>query len=246
MKFRLELTIALFALLLSVLVVSPVAAQDDAPPPDEPGQERGDGQDERQSLDDLLGLEEDESLRRAREAAEEEAAKELEEALTEQQVSDAFKEAIRQMALSASMLGEEFDTGLGTQRVQEEILEKLDILIRSARQMQSQSSSSSSSSSQQQQQQQQQQQARRQQQNQQQTGQQQNQSQTPATTGGVQPPPAEQGDISSILEEAGEEWGQLPPRIREQLLQGRHDKPSSLYRRLTEEYYRRLAEESSG
>ena len=40
-------------------------------------------------------------------------------------------------------------------------------------------------------------------------------------------------------------WGQLPPRVREQLMQGMGESYSAVYRRLTERYYRRLAEEAS-
>jgi hypothetical protein len=40
-------------------------------------------------------------------------------------------------------------------------------------------------------------------------------------------------------------WGNLPARVRDQLMQGRHDQFSSLYESMTETYYRRLAEEAS-
>ena len=48
-----------------------------------------------------------------------------------------------------------------------------------------------------------------------------------------------------MIDETRIEWGNLPPRVRDQLLQGRSDKYSSHYERLTREYYRRLAEEGS-
>ena len=38
---------------------------------------------------------------------------------------------------------------------------------------------------------------------------------------------------------------QLPERVRELVLQGRRDRVSTIYERLTREYYRRLAEEAS-
>ena len=47
------------------------------------------------------------------------------------------------------------------------------------------------------------------------------------------------------LSESRIEWGQLPARVRELVLQGRRDKVSTLYERLTREYYRKLAEEAS-
>ena len=47
------------------------------------------------------------------------------------------------------------------------------------------------------------------------------------------------------LEEERTEWGNLPERVRDMLLQGSKEKFSSLYKQLTREYYRRLAEEGS-
>jgi hypothetical protein len=47
------------------------------------------------------------------------------------------------------------------------------------------------------------------------------------------------------LEESRVEWGRLPDRVRELILQGRRDRVSTLYERITREYYRRLAEEAS-
>ena len=39
------------------------------------------------------------------------------------------------------------------------------------------------------------------------------------------------------------EWGNLPPRLRDQLLQGLEDNFSQLYRQMTERYYQRLGEQ---
>jgi hypothetical protein len=47
------------------------------------------------------------------------------------------------------------------------------------------------------------------------------------------------------LDESRVEWGRLPERVRELILQGRRDRVSTLYERITREYYRRLAEEAS-
>ncbi len=192
------------------------------------------------SLDDLLGLETDESEAQADEAARAESERELQRRLDEKEITDAFLIALDKMATSARRLGELFDTGLATQRVQEDILAKLDQLIDKARQMQSlgQASSSRSTSSQ-----------RNRSQN---PGQRQNQADdsqrrdgTPQDSREGDPPPRQEGDIQTILQEAGVEWGRLPQRIRQELQQGRNDKFSSMYRRLTEEYYKRLAEEGS-
>lgn len=219
--------------------------QEQDPPPSQPGEQSQDEQDaetgETKSLDELLGLEENDDTDSAREAAEREAQEELERALIQREIDSAFKEAVRKMAISAELLGERFDPGLGTQRIQEAIIQKLDELIASARKQQSSSSSSSSSSSQQQARQQQ---ARRQQSNQ--PSQNQSTGQQPATNSSPRPPGSEQGDFNSLLQESRIEWGSLPPRIRDQLLQSLKEEPSALYRRLTQDYYKRLADEASG
>ena len=191
------------------------------------------------SLDDLLGLETDKSEVQADEAARAESERELQRRLDEKEITDAFLVALDKMATSATRLGELFDTGLATQRVQQDILAKLDQLIDKARQMQSlgQASASRSTSSQ-----------RSRSQN---PGQRKNQANnsrrdgTPQDPQAGDPPPRQEGDIHTILQEVGVEWGNLPERLRQDLMQGRNDKFSSMYRRLTEEYYKRLAEEGS-
>ena len=188
------------------------------------------------SLDDLLGLETDESD--ADEAARLESERELQRRLDEKEINDAFLVALDRMATSAKRLGELFDTGLATQRIQEDILAKLDQLIDRAKRMQAQISASRSSSPQ-----------NSQSQNPGQRRNQANNSQrrdgTPQDSQEGDPPPRQEGDIQTILQEAGVEWGNLPERLRQELQQGRNDKFSSMYRRLTEEYYKRLAEEGS-
>ena len=245
----------LFAVLSCALFVSAFAfAQDesnnptteetesqDAEEQDEQDEEKQDEDEETtDSLDDLLDIESDETGR-AHDTAERQREEELERALLEQQIEDNFEQALALMGDSSELLGERFDAGLGTQRVQEEILKKLDDLINSAQQQQSSSSSSSSSS----QSQQQQQQPRAQQQNQQGDSQdQQNQQssqplQGEATT--VQNPP-DPPTVSQLLDETRTEWGNLPERERELLMQALQQRTSALYRRLTSDYYKRLAE----
>ena len=58
--------------------------------------------------------------------------------------------------------------------------------------------------------------------------------------------PPEQADPtmnSAQFDEARAEWGRLPPRVREAVRQGVRDPMSAAYRQLTQDYYRRLAEE---
>ena len=175
------------------------------------------------SLDDLLGLETDKSEVQADEAARAESERELQRRLDEKEITDAFLVALDKMATSATRLGELFDTGLATQRVQQDILAKLDQLIDKARQMQSlgQTSASQSSSSQ-----------RSRSQN---PGQRKNQANnsrrrdaTPQDSQAGDPPPRQEGDIHTILQEGGVEWGNLPERLRQELMQGRNDKFSSM------------------
>lgn len=45
------------------------------------------------------------------------------------------------------------------------------------------------------------------------------------------------------LDEQFSEWGKLPERVRKELLQGRDDRFSTLYSKLTARYYKRLAED---
>jgi len=164
---------------------------------------------------------------------------ELERRLNDEEIGSTFGEAIAQMGRAAEQLEQRFDTGLGTQRVQEDILKKLDDLLEAAKQQQSQGGSSASSAS-----------ASPQpspqpgkQGQRPQPGQQRNPS--PSSSQEGDPPPMQQGDINTMIEEQRTEWGNLPQRIRELLLQGREEKFSSLYEQLTREYYRRLAEDGS-
>ena len=129
------------------------------------------------------------------------------------------------------------DTGVTTQRMQADILRKLDMLIKAAEQNAQQSRSKSKPG-----------QGEKDRQNQ--PSQQQGRS-----PGKPSKAPGEPGDDSGDRPQGNDAvlnpdpgaraaaWGSLPARVRDALLQGNEDKYSSLYQRLTEEYYRRLAEE---
>lgn len=215
---------------------------DPAAPPGAPEQEAPE-QEAPPSLDDLLGLEEDAESTRAQEIAREQAEKELERKLLQQEINDAFEAAIERMRVAADLLDVEFDPGLGTQRVQQEVIAKLDELIdaaqKSPQQQSSSSSSSSSSGSQQNPGQRGDQQG--QQQNQ---GQQRNQNPS-SDSSNMEPPPGQDAQPNGVIEEQRTEWGNLPERVRAMLLQGRQEKFSALYEDLTRAYYRRLAEDGS-
>ena len=200
------------------------------------------------SLDELLGL--DEADPEATEAAAADSSRRVAERLRERPIADDFREAIAQMLASEGLLEEaaaemESDAvglGLGTQRVQEEIIRRLDSLIQSAqrqrqRQQQQQQSSSSSSSSQSQPSPSQQSGAS--------SASSESSRNSESSESGDAPPPAfEEAELGAMLEEGRVEWGNLPERVRELVRQGRRDRVSSIYRRLTEQYYRRLAEEA--
>jgi hypothetical protein len=177
------------------------------------------------SLDDLLGLEGEAP------PAEDANRPALERKLTAQQAGEQFEQAVQLMGDAAARIGGA-DLGLQTQRLQEEIIRKLDQVIEAAGQSQGGGGSSSSSGSSGQ--------------NQQQPNQ--------GNQAGTNPQPGGNGDTESMapglsgvetnpeLAPDGVTWGNLPQRDREAVSQGVTDRYSALYRRLTELYYRRLAE----
>ena len=65
-------------------------------------------------------------------------------------------------------------------------------------------------------------------------------SQQTSTGGG---PARQDGPLKTPLPGGEASWGNLPPHVRDALRQGSSDRFSSLYRTLTEEYYKRLAEQ---
>ena len=185
------------------------------------------------SLDELLGLVEpgegdaDEGLLDVDQA-------ELERELTEAEAREQLEQAVDLMGEAADRLSAaEPDSGLPTQRLQEDVLRKLDMVIDAADQQQQNSSSSSSSSSSSQQQQGQQSQSA---------------SASSSASGDAETMPSDGTDAELDAEFLAEqaEWGALPERTRDALLEGLSDSFSSLYRRLTEAYYRRLAEPAEG
>ncbi|MEL6498955.1 MAG: hypothetical protein AAF937_06850 [Planctomycetota bacterium] len=183
------------------------------------------------TLDELLGLES--AADDAADAVEQELESELEQA---DAISDAFVEAVGLMTQSADRLADTGDAGIVTQRIQEDILKKLEQLIEDAQQ--GSSSSSSGSGSPQQSQQNRQQPNQRQQQ---QAAEQRSDGNPDQFSDGPAGEAAQPGDAS--MNAAA--WGALPERLRDALLQGSAEGYSSMYRSLTEAYYRRLAEEAS-
>jgi hypothetical protein len=234
------LTATVLALGLLQLVPAFVHAEAQA---DEQAKDRAEGL---PSLDELLGLEADESEASAAEQAQRETEQELQRRLSEEDFRSLFTQIFDKMALSVHLLEVDFESGLATQRAQQDVLAKLDQLIEKAKELSSCQSKSSSCSG-----------------CSQCSGKSGSTrgdpgkkpgSPTPGAERGVGPaedsqatdaPAGQAGDINTVLEETGSEWGHLPARIRQMLKQGRGDYKSPLYRKLTEEYYKRLAEEGS-
>ncbi len=205
------------------------------------------------ALDELPGIEEKgESHEEAQahepeDLLEERREQALEDRLQERSLAENFAAAVGDMEVAANMLAEQKDPGLELQRLQEEIIKRLDSVIKEAEQQQQQSSSSSSSQQQQQQQEQQQQQQvpNRPEQNQQDGEQSEQQQESQGQEGEQQPPARQEADLQAIFEESNVEWGTLPDRLREMIRQGLRESISRTYRRMTEEYYRKIAEEAS-
>ncbi|MEM8757208.1 MAG: hypothetical protein AAGF47_05440 [Planctomycetota bacterium] len=211
------------------------AAQESGDPPPPPADESAQPL---PSLDELLGLEEADEENAADDADDVDGTgAALDRVLDDETpLTDDFAQAVGLMRDSAGRLGGPGGTGVATQRMQEDIIRRLDILIDKAQQQQQQGSGSGSSSSQSQ--------ASRPQPNQgdQQSQQQPSNGQDPESASDG-PPGQEARPGEATVNPAT--WGALPARLRDSLVQGASDRYSSLYRSMTEAYYRRLAEEAT-
>lgn len=192
-----------------------------------------------EDLDALLGTTKDtEAPKKTDGAADQpaqtprQASEALERGLREQDVSDDFEQAVAMMGDVSKRLTAR-NAGLDTQRIQEEILLRLDKLIEQARQ-------NSSNSPKPKGQQQQQSAQRSAQQSQQRPG---NQTTRGDNQGQTNNPAGEDARPRTLDPAPAAAWGNLPDHVRQSLVQGLSDRFSSLYQSLTEEYYRRLAEQ---
>ena len=152
------------------------------------------------------------------------------------EVAGSFQEVIELMDVASDRLGLKSDAGLQTQRVQEQVLAKLDKVIAEAERQQRGSSGDGRP-------------ARPE------DGDQGSASNTPQDHGGMaggnEPnrglsSPGRVGGVDpnrTPLRQLRREWGHLPPHLRAELLQGIGEKFSPVYQSLTEAYFRRLAEE---
>ncbi|MEM1165649.1 MAG: hypothetical protein AAGI30_05095 [Planctomycetota bacterium] len=235
--------ISVCCVVTALSVAKTVVAQDDAAPPvDERAAEELD-------LDALLGLDEAEPPTQPEaEPAENQAVdpneRRLERELTGEQAAEELEQAVQLMSDAADLLRDAGDVGVPTQRLHQEIITKLDILVEFAEQQQQQQQQQGQQQQQQQSQQQQQQQAGQQQGARQQGAEQRRQQQANDSQGNPMPPGFEQGPLADI-DTGSAAWGALPARLRERLLEGASDRFSSLHRAATEAYYRRLAEQAA-
>lgn len=176
----------------------------------------------------------------------------LDRALREEELGDSFAQAVELMRQSLERLGVRQDPGIETQRVQEDAVRKLDAIIDAAKRRRQQSSQRSQAQSQSQQNDQSQADSQEEEAQAQASARARRQAEAQrrrqqGAQGGdaVEPPGLEEGEVDEVIHEGRVEWGNLPPRLRDLVQQGRRDRASSLYLRLTEEYYRRMAEEAS-
>ncbi|MBL4591942.1 MAG: hypothetical protein JKY96_08285 [Phycisphaerales bacterium] len=191
------------------------------------------GDDPLPTLDDLLGITDSSTTSTGENTSDNQNTEELDRALSQQEAGEAFAQAVTLMDQVAKQIGDDSDLGLDTQRIQQSILDKLDKVIESANSNPGSSGSPSSS----------QQSADQAQPDQQQS---QQQSPDPSGTGDQQstPPGLQEGELADAPAPGAAGWGSLPKRIRDTLTQGLNDTYSELYRTLTEEYYRALAEDN--
>ncbi|MSR29482.1 MAG: hypothetical protein EXS03_07920 [Phycisphaerales bacterium] len=216
------------------------------------------------SLDDLLGIGGADSTKAHEESARAQR-EELTRSLSASEAQNAFIAAITSMQRSATLLRDR-DSGTAVQRIQEDVITRLDALIDAAQQQQRQQQASASADSKSSGSSQgepkdggksgsdkagsSEEQRRREANNRAQAerlkgekpGDEQQAGNNPDRPG--EAPPTDASVEGGIIEETEEEWGKLPPRMREILRQGVREKMSSVYRRWTEAYYRRIAQES--
>ncbi len=253
-----NLSMYLFSLCIAVapLAPAPILPPVPAQPPTSPATDKP------PSLDEALGLGDG-----AKQSDTTSDASELQRSLDGAKPRDILNSAIDDMKHSAQLL-EASDSGISTRRVQESVVRKLDELIATAQRMKQQQSQQGQES-QGQQSQGQSGKSKNQGAKDGKDGQDGNKPE-PGENGqprggrdgkqdqdGANGKRRKDGDATSNeppeladptmndaqFDEGRAEWGRLPPRVREAVRQGLRDPMSAAYRQLTQDYYRRLAEE---
>lgn len=160
---------------------------------------------------------------------------ELERQLQADEVNDEFEQAVGLMDESAQRLVAAQDTGLDTQRLQSDALKRLDKLIDEAQKRGGQKQQRQRSKPQAQ--------KPEESQNQKQSSQQQQGDPQPTNQEGNPQVARQDGALNPPRPSESASWGSLPEHIRQALTEGRSDRFSSLYQQMTEQYYKRLAEQ---
>ena len=267
-------------------LVLPAAAHTQEEPHDEPAIENRPDSSDEPSIDELLGLDDgkpagedkpDEPGPGADDDTDPRLTRDLDKALTGQQAADQFAQAIEEMEEVAIRLGEEADPGIDTQRMQDQIILKLEQIIASAEKTRSQQKPKPGQGKPQQGQ------PRQADKPGQQQGQQPGQEQgekpgdKPGDQQGQKPgdKPGDQGQGEKPGDQQGQqqqgdqpgqqsgqtgsrgtvrneelsmkdlregEWGNLPPRLRDELAESLSETFNPVYRAATEAFYRRIAE----
>ena len=156
--------------------------------------------------------------------------------LSGQAAADAFRRAVAEMDEVSTRLSADQDPGLDTQRIQDSIVQKLDMVIAAAKKK-SQSST---------------QDGEPQDPSNQDTGSEANaaKAQDGAASSGQASGGNPSGSLAAdaqanAMRETRRQWGNLPPRVRSELLQGLREHVSPVYKTLTEAYYQTLAEQEA-
>ena len=139
----------------------------------------------------------------------------------------------RRMELSSQRIGDEFEIGRDTQRLQQRIIDDLEEAIAQLNNQQSKSSEQGSG---------QQEKSQQPKGGAQQRSAETSSTATPGNTGGGATPTATASSSDAApIEEGRREWGHLPPRDRDRVIQGRQQPYIEKFRDLIERYYRALA-----
>ena len=241
---------------VAIAVTSTFAQQPETKQPEKPAEKPAATPPPAQpSLDELLGLKPKPGDKPATtptkpdepapstDAAPDQSKTDLDRLLSAQEIGNAFKQAIALMGDASKRMNDHADNGLGTQRVQEDVVKRLDQLLASLDKQKQQGGGSPKPSP--------------------------KNGDSPQDPGQSKPKPKpgpgegtqsqpggdgaqaqggptlQEGALKPELESARAAWGSLPARIRAMLMQGTEDRFSARYKGLTQEYYKRLAEENS-
>ncbi|MFA6045186.1 MAG: hypothetical protein WC718_09390 [Phycisphaerales bacterium] len=183
------------------------------------------------TLDELLGLSRDPARPDAGDAGRAELDRKLN---TTPEDPDPFAQAVGLMHQTTDRLAAASDPGAQTQRLQTQVLEKLDRLIAEAQKNKNSKNKSKSKP--------------KPNEGDSKPQSKQGSQATPAPSNQAGDPsvPRQDGELRPPPPSAAASWGELPQRERDLLTQGLSDKFSSVYRQLTEQYYKRLAEQPAG